>query len=93
MEIKILSKTDTDVEIEIKGENHTLLNALKAALLKDKAVKVATYDIEFSGISEPVLHVKTDSTEDPIDAVKNAAKNLSSECDDFLKMFTKKAKA
>ena len=46
MEIKILSKTDTDVEIEIKGENHTLLNALKAALLKDKAVKVATYDIE-----------------------------------------------
>lgn len=42
MDIKVLKKTDTEIEVEIKGEDHTLLNALKSSLLKDKAVKVAT---------------------------------------------------
>lgn len=93
MDIKILKKTDTDIEVEIKGQTHTLLNALKSALLDDKAVKVATYDIEFPGISDPVLYVKTDKSEDPIDAIKAASKKLTSDCDDFLKQFSKKAKA
>ncbi|MCD1295617.1 DNA-directed RNA polymerase subunit L [Methanocella sp. CWC-04] len=93
MEIKILNKTDTEIEIEIKGEDHTLLNALKSALLMDKAVKIATYDIEFTGISDPVLFVKTDKTEDPIDAVRKASKKLSSDCDEFIKTFSDKSKA
>lgn len=46
MEIKVLNKTDTEIEVEVKGEDHTMMNALKSSLLKDKAVKVATYDIE-----------------------------------------------
>ncbi len=93
MDVKILRKTDTDIEVEIKGETHTLMNALKSALLDDKAVKVATYDIEFPGISDPVLYVKTDKSEDPIDAIKVATKKLTADCDDFLKLFSKKAKA
>jgi DNA-directed RNA polymerase subunit L len=93
MEVKIIRKTDTEIEMEIKGESHTLMNALKAALLEDKAVVTATYTIEFPGVSEPVLHVKTDKTEDPIDAVKKAASRLSGQCDDFAKLFSKKAKA
>lgn len=93
MDIKIRNKTSTEIEVEIKGENHTLLNALKAALLQDSAVKVATYDIEFPATSEPVLFVKTDKTEDPIDAIKAATKRLSEDCDEFIKLFSKKAKA
>lgn len=93
MEIKILNKSDTEIRVEIKGESHTMMNALKSCLLQDKAVKVATYDIEFPGISDPVLFVKTDKSEDPIDAIKVATKKLADECDDFLKAFGKKAKA
>ena len=44
MEVKIIRKTDTEIEMEIKGESHTLMNALKGALLADKAVETATYD-------------------------------------------------
>ena len=93
MEVKIISKTANEVEMEIKGEDHSLMNALKATLLKDKAVKVATYDITYPGISNPVLFVQTDKSTDPIDAIKSASKKLSEECDDFAKLFTKKAKA
>ncbi len=93
MEIKILNKTANEVEMEIKGEDHTMMNALKAALLKDKSVKVATYDIVYPGISNPVLFVRTDKSTDPIDAIKAASKALSDECEDFAKLFTKKVKA
>lgn len=93
MEIKILNKTANEVEMEIKGEDHTMMNALKATLLKDKSVKVATYDIVYPGISSPVLFVRTDKSADPIDAIKAASKKLSDECEDFVKLFTKKSKA
>lgn len=93
MEIKVLNKTDTEIEVEIKGEDHTLMNALKSSLLKDKAVKVATYDIEYPGISNPVLFVRTSKSEDPIDALKKAAKDLAGECETFNDLFTKKARA
>jgi DNA-directed RNA polymerase subunit L len=93
MEIKVLNKTDTEIEVEIKGEDHTLMNALKSSLLKDKAVKVATYDIEYPGISNPVLFIRTSKSEDPIDALKKASKDLAGECETFIDLFNKKAKA
>ena len=93
MEVKIIRKTDTEIEMEIRGESHTLMNALKAALIEDKAVKTATYTIEFPGVSEPILFVKTDKTEDPIDAIKKASSVLKGQCEDFIKLFSKKAKA
>ena len=93
MDIKVYNKTDTEIEIEIKGEDHTLMNALKSALLKDKAVKVATYDIEYPGLSNPRLYVRTSKSEDPIDAIKKASKDLAGDCETFLDLFSKKAKA
>jgi DNA-directed RNA polymerase subunit L len=93
MEIKVLKKTDTEIEVEIKGEDHTLMNALKSSLLKNKAVKVATYDIEYPGISNPVLYVRTGDSEDPIDAIKKAASDLAGDCETFIELFSKKAKA
>jgi DNA-directed RNA polymerase subunit L len=93
MEVKIIRKTDTEIEMEIKGESHTLMNALKAALIEDKAVETATYTIEFPGVSEPILFVKTDKSEDPIDAIKKASSLLTGQCDEFIKLFSKKAKA
>jgi len=93
MEIKVLNKTDTDIEVEIKGEDHTLMNALKSSLLKDKAVKVATYNIEYPEISNPILYLKTTKSEDPIDALKKAAKDLEGQSAEFVDLFTKKTKA
>lgn len=93
MEIKVLNKTKTEVEVEIKGEDHTLMNALKSSLLKDKSVKVATYDIEYPAISNPVLYVRTSSSEDPLDAIKKAAKDLEGESDEFIDLFSKKIKS
>ncbi len=86
MEIKIIDKTDNEVTLEIKGENHTLLNALKSSLLEDQHVEIATYDIEHIQISDPVLFVQTDGI-DPIQTITEAASRLIDECTEFSEIF------
>ena len=89
MELTILKKTDKEINIKVAGESHTLLNMLKTALLNNKHVDIATYDIKHPTISEPVLFVRTDGA-DPVDVIKKASKEMVKECDEFIDLFTKK---
>ncbi len=91
MELTILKKTDKEINIKVAGESHTLLNMLKTALLNDKHVEIATYDIKHPTISDPVLFVRTDGV-DPIEVIKKASKELVRECDEFIDLFMKKTK-
>ena len=87
MNLKILNKTDTELEMEIAGETHTLLNLLKTILLEDDAVEIATYDIKYLGISEPVMYVRTNG-KDPVQAVRSALHTMIAICDEFRSVFT-----
>ncbi|HIE30889.1 MAG TPA: DNA-directed RNA polymerase subunit L [Methanosarcinales archaeon] len=87
MNLKILNKTDTELEMEIAGETHTLLNLLKSILLDDDAVEIASYDIRYLGISEPVMYVRTSNGTDPIQTVRSALVKLTAMCDEFKSVF------
>ena len=79
MELRVIEKTDTELRIEVAGEDHTFMNVLKGALLETDAVAAATYDMnpeQSGGQTEPVLTVKT-TTGDPLDAVETAAASVS----------------
>ncbi len=91
MELTIVNKTDNEIKLKVAKESHTLLNALKTALLNNKHVEIATYDIEHPTISDPVLFVRTDGT-DPIEVIKKASRELAKECDEFIGLFKKKIK-
>ncbi len=91
MELTIVNKTDNEINIKVAGESHTLLNALKTALLNNKHVEIATYDIKHPTISDPVLFVRTDGA-DPIKVIKKASEDIARECDEFIKLFRKKTK-
>ncbi len=91
MELTILNKTKNEINIKVAGETHTLLNALKTALLDSKHVEIASYDIKHTTISDPVLFVRTDGT-DPIDVIKKAALDVGRECEEFIDLFKKKMK-
>ncbi|HEW89922.1 MAG TPA: hypothetical protein ENG43_01085, partial [Candidatus Bathyarchaeota archaeon] len=45
MELKVLSRTDRELRLEIVGESHTLLNLLQKELVADPEVEVGGYDI------------------------------------------------
>lgn len=91
MEITIVNKTDNEINVKIIGETHTLMNLLKTALLTDKHVEIATYDVKHTTISDPILFVRTDGA-DPIKVIKTATKYVMKECDEFIKLLTKKTK-
>ncbi len=91
MELTILNKTDYEINIKVAGETHTLLNALKTALLNNKHVEIATYDFEHPTISDPVIFVRTDGA-DPIEVIKKASLEVIKQCDEFIELFKKKTK-
>ncbi len=91
MELTIVNKTNNEISIKVSGESHTILNTLKTALLNNKHVEIATYDIKHPTISEPILFVRTDGA-DPIEVIKKASGELAKECDEFIKLFKKRTK-
>ena len=92
MELNILNKTNNELEVELRGETHTLLNLLKDLLIKDERVVTAFYTMKYVSISDPVLYIKTDGA-DPILVLKDVAAIIVSECDEFIDVFSKAANA
>lgn len=92
MELNILNKTNNELEVELRGETHTLLNLLKDLLIKDARVVTAFYDMKYVSISDPVLYIKTDGA-DPILVLKDVVAIIVSECDEFIDVFSKAANA
>ncbi len=89
MNVKILSKTDDETEVEIEGEDHTLMNVLKDALLRLDEVEAATYEMnpeQSGGQTEPVLYIKTEEG-DPLDALEEATDEIQEDAAEFRDAF------
>jgi DNA-directed RNA polymerase subunit L len=86
MDLRVIEKSETELTIEIAGENHTFMNVLKGELLETDGVTAASYDMnpeQSGGQTEPLLTIKTDDDTDPIDALQAAAENTGEELREF----------
>ena len=83
MQLKLLSHTATEMEIEVHGENETLLNPIKQALLADKDVDFAEYIIEHPSLSVPKIFIRTKGKAKPEVVLKRTIKALVAEFDEF----------
>ena len=86
MELRVIEKTDTELSIEIAGEDHTFMNVLKGALLESDGVEAATYDVnpeQSGGQTEPILTVKTEADVDALDALEAGTERVMEKTDDF----------
>ena len=82
MELRVIDKSDTELEIEIGGEDHTFMNVLKGTLLETDGVAAATYDVnpeQSGGQTEPILTIKTEDGVDPLDALGTASESIKSQ--------------
>jgi len=84
MEIKVLEEKKNKLVVSIKGETHTLCNALVKELWNDKHVKAAGYRIDHPLAGVPNLMVETDGA-DPKKAINSAADRLAKSADEFKK--------
>jgi DNA-directed RNA polymerase subunit L len=79
MELRVTERQDTELSIEIAGENHTFMNVLKESLLATEGVTAATYDMnpeQSGGQTEPLLTIKTEPGIDTLDALEDAAGDI-----------------
>ena len=79
MDLRVIENLETELSIEVQGEDHTFMNVLKGALLETDSVDAATYDMnpeQSGGQTDPVLTVKSTS-EDPLDALETAAASIT----------------
>lgn len=89
MDLRVIEQSEEELTIEIAGEDHTFMNALKGALLELDEVAAATYDVnpeQSGGQTEPVLSIKTDG-EDPLDALEAGAGRVKEQLTDFRDTF------
>lgn len=83
MELRVLSHEKNELEIEVLGENETLLNPIKQALLADKDVDFAEYIIEHPQLSIPKVYVRTKGNTKPETVLKRTVKHLVGDFDAF----------
>jgi len=85
MELRVVEQSETELTIEIAGEDHTFMNVLKGALLESDDVDAATYDVnpeQSGGQTEPLLSIKTDGA-DPLDVLEAAAARVKDQTSAF----------
>ena len=83
MDVKLISKDKTTVEVEIPGEDETLFEPLRSALLRNPKVAVANYHAEHPWFDAKRLFVKVNEG-DPLDALRKAAKEIQGEVEDAI---------
>jgi DNA-directed RNA polymerase subunit L len=86
MELRVIDKSQTELSIEIAGEDHTFMNVLKGALLEIEGVSAATYDVnpeQSGGQTEPILTIKTEQSVDALDALEAGADRVLGKSDGF----------
>jgi len=91
MELKLLNKSKDMMEIEVKGEDETLLYPLQQKLLQDESVEYATYIMGHPLLDHPKLVVKVKEGK-PQNALKRAAKALANQYKECLTLFQKESK-
>jgi DNA-directed RNA polymerase subunit L len=92
VQITVLEESKNRAVFGIKGESHTLCNALKDILSKDKKVGVATYFVSHPDLNEPTFIVETVGSATPKKVILEAIDKLKDENDAFLKEFLKEIK-
>jgi DNA-directed RNA polymerase subunit L len=86
MDLRVIDKDDSELSIEIAGEDHTFMNVLKGTLLETEGISAATYDMnpeQSGGQTDPVLTVKTNEDVDPLDALEAGTERVIDKTDGF----------
>tara|TARA_Y100000310_G_scaffold295904_1_gene327692 strand:- start:857 stop:1123 length:267 start_codon:yes stop_codon:yes gene_type:complete len=87
MEIKVLEKDKGKLKLEVIGEDHTLMNAIRKELWEDKDIEVSGYKIDHLLVGNPVLIVE--HKKDPKKALLYAVERLKKKNKEFKGMVSK----
>ena len=91
MELKTIKETTKELELEITGENETILNPITEVLLQDKNVDYASYMADHPESNKRRLYIRVKQAK-PKEVLLKAVKQLENEVKTFSKNFEVKSK-
>jgi DNA-directed RNA polymerase subunit L len=91
MELKTIKETTKELELEITGENETILNPITEVLLQDKNVDYASYMADHPESNKRRLYIRVKQGK-PKEVLLKAVKQLENEVKTFSKNFEVKSK-
>jgi DNA-directed RNA polymerase subunit L len=92
MDLKKIKKTSKELELEIIGENETILNPITQVLLQNENVEYAAYMTDNPMSKKRRLYIRVKKGK-PEEILKKAVKRLEDEVKDFSKNFEGKTKS
>ncbi len=93
MKIKVLTKSENELKIEIQGGTHGICNLLQKRLLEDKTVEFAGYDVPHPLANSPVIYMRMKGSAKAEDALVKAIEKVRETNDAFGKELTRVLKA
>jgi len=93
LNIKVLKRSKGLLKVEVDGEGHTFGHLLQEALLEDKTVDWAGYDLPHPLFTKPTVTVRMKGEAAPEKALERAAKKIRQDTDEFIEKFTSSVKA
>jgi len=91
MELKTIKKSAKELEIDVIGEDETILNPITQALLQDKDVDYASYLTDHPDSNRRRLYLRVKKGK-PEEILKKAVKQLEHELNAFGKNISSKSK-
>jgi DNA-directed RNA polymerase subunit L len=92
MNIKVLKRSKGLLKVEVEGEGHTFGHLLQEALLDDKNVDWAGYDLPHPLFSKPTVTIRMKGEAAPEKALERAAKKIRHDTEEFIEKFTSNIK-
>ncbi|MGD0450619.1 MAG: DNA-directed RNA polymerase subunit L [Candidatus Bathyarchaeia archaeon] len=83
MKVKVITKSDNELKIEIEGGTHGICNLLAKRLLEDKTVEFAGYDVPHPLASNPIIYVRMKGAAKPESALIRAVQKVREANDAF----------
>ena len=93
MKIKVLTRSNNELKIEIVGATHGLCNLLQKRLLEDKTVDFAGYDVPHPLASNPTIYVRMKGSAKAEEALIRAVEKVREANDAFGKELDRVLKA
>ena len=93
MNVKVLKRSKGLLKVEVEGEGHTFGHLLQEALLEDKNVDWAGYDLPHPLFSKPTVTIRMKGEAAPEKALERAAKKIRQDTEEFIEKFSSSIKA
>ena len=93
MNVKVLKQSKGLLKIEVEGEGHTFGHLLQEALLEDKNVDWAGYDLPHPLFNKPTVTIRMKGEAAPEKALERAAKKIRTDTEEFIEKFSSTVKA